>query len=140
MFKRKNKLRAEDSNNMIFTHNCAARIVAGRLEQTASMMALGSTLGTTVDGSHKGAGITKMQGQISRVQYYFEQQSWINDTYFKQRGLDNLGYSPNAEEAIDDIELSGDIELDNTNSTTVIDFDEEHAEIDNRKDQKFEEV
>ena len=33
------------------------------------MMALGSTLGTTIDGSHKGAGITKMQGEISRVGY-----------------------------------------------------------------------
>ena len=130
-------------NNMIFTHNCAARIqpsVAGRLEQTASMMALGSTLATTIDGTHKGAGLTKMQGQISRVQYYFEQQKWITDTYFKQRGLDELGYTPNSVQASDDIELSGDIELDNTNSTTVIDFSGEHAEIDQRKDQKFEEV
>ncbi|MBQ8218388.1 MAG: hypothetical protein IJZ79_03690 [Bacilli bacterium] len=107
------------------------------------MMALGSTLGTTVDGTHKGAGITKMQGQISRVQYYFEQQKWINETYFRQRGLDDLGYSPNADmnaSAADDIELSGDIDLDNMNSTVVIDFAGEHAEIDNRKDQKFEEV
>ena len=47
------KLKKLDKN-AIFTHNCGARIVAGRLEQTASMMALGSTLGTTVDGSHKG--------------------------------------------------------------------------------------
>ena len=50
-------------------------MVCGRLESTPSMMALGSTLGTTVDGNHKGAGITKMQGQISRVQYYFENES-----------------------------------------------------------------
>ena len=128
------------NENMIYTHNCAARIVAGRLEQTASMMALGSTLATTIDGTHKGAGLTKMQGQISRVQYYFEQQKWITDTYFKQRGLDELGYTPNSVQASDDIELSGDIELDNTNSTTVIDFSGEHAEIDQRKDQKFEEV
>jgi hypothetical protein len=105
------------------------------------MMALGSTLGTTIDGSHKGAGITKMQGEISRVQYYFEQQKWINETYFKQRGLDELGYTTNSVTDIaDDIELEGDIELDINNSKTVIDFDDEHAEIDNRKDQKFSEV
>ena len=115
-------------------------MVCGRLEQTASMMALGSTLGTTVDGSHKGAGITKMQGQISRVQYYFEKQSWITDVYFKQRGLDNLGYTPDSIEVADEVELSGDIDLDDSKSKTVIDFDGEHAEIDHRKDQKFEEV
>lgn len=137
MGKKKNKI----TEDMVFTHNCAARIVAGRLEQTASMMALGSTLGTTVDGSHKGAGITKMQGQISRVQYYFEQQKWINEVYFKQRGLDELGYTNTMSDFnLDDIELSGEIELDDSNSTTVIDFAGEHAEIDNRKDQKFEEI
>lgn len=138
LFKKKKK---EPTSDMVFTHNCAARIVAGRLEQTASMMALGSTLGTTVDGTHKGAGITKMQGQISRVQYYFEQQKWINETYFRQRGLDDLGYLNGASAQVsDDVELEGDIDLDNMNSTTVIDFDGEHAEIDSRKDQKFEEI
>ena len=141
MFKIKNKKHKENSDNMIFTHNCASRIVCGRLESTASMMALGSTLGTTVDGTHKGAGITKMQGQISRVQYYFEQQKWINEVYFKQRGLDDLGYTNTMSDFnLDDIELSGEIELDDSNSTTVIDFAGEHAEIDNRKDQKFEEI
>lgn len=106
------------------------------------MMALGSTLGTTVDGTHKGAGITKMQGQISRVQYYYERQAWITDVYFKQRGLDPLGYTIGAENSnvADEIELSGDIDLDNSVSTTVIEFDGEHAEIDSRKDQKFEEI
>ena len=139
MFKTKSK---KLNNNAIFTHNCGARIVAGRLEQTASMMALGSTLGTTVDGSHKGAGITKMQGQISRVQYYFEEQSWISDVYFKQRGLNKLGYteSSNIKDTLDDIDLSGEIDLDNSASTTIFDFDDQHAEIDNRKEQKFEEV
>ena len=134
MFK-KNKVTEE---NGIFTHNCAAKIVAGRLEQTASMMALGSTLGTTIDGTHKGAGITKMQGQISRVQYYFEQQNWIKDTYFKQRGLDDLGYRNKVE--LEEEELGGEIDLDNFDGKTVIDFGGEHAEIDNRKDQKFNEV
>ena len=106
------------------------------------MMALGSTLATTIDGTHKGAGMTKMQGQISRVQYYYENQKWISDTYFKQRGLDSLGYSPNSvvTDNLDDIELEGEIDLDNMNSKTVIDFSGEHAEIDSRKDQKFEEI
>ena len=104
-------------------------------------MSMGSTLATTIDGTHKGAGMTKMQGQISRVQYYYENQKWINETYFKQRGLDNLGYTIGYMDASsDEIELSGDIDLDNTNSTTVIDFSGEHAEIEHRKDQKFEEI
>lgn len=137
LFKKHHKL----DENAIFTHNCGARIVAGRLEQTASMMALGSTLGTTVDGSHKGSGITKMQGQISRVQYYFENQSWIYNTYFKQRGLNKLGYTEDeVQKEAEDIELSGEIDLDDFNSTTTFEFDGEHAEIDNRKEQKFEEV
>lgn len=105
------------------------------------MMALGSTLATTIDGTHKGAGITKMQGQISRVQYYFEKQSWINEVYFKQRGLDSLGYTPDSKkDNEEDIVLEGDLDLDNYNSKTVIDFSGEHAEIDSRKDQKFEEI
>ena len=132
------KTKKIDQDGAIFTHNCAAKIVAGRLEQTASMMALGSTLGTTIDGTHKGAGITKMQGQISRVQYYFEQQKWITETYFRQRGLDDLGYRNKVE--LEEEELGGEIDLDNFDGKTVIDFDGEHAEIDNRKDQKFNEV
>ena len=105
-------------------------------------MALGSTLGTTVDGTHKGAGITKMQGQISRVQYYFENQKWISDVYFKYRGLNSLGYNENTDNEVnvEDIPLEGDIDLDNNNSTTVIDFSGEHAEIDTRQNQKFEEI
>ena len=141
MFNKKKNKKSKFTNNMIFTHNCASRIVCGRIDQTPSMMALGSTLGTTIDGTHKGAGITKMQGQISRVQYYFENQSWISEVYFKQRGLDSLGYSPNMNSQVsDDIDLSGDIDLDNLNSTTVIDFSGEHAEIESRKEQRFEEV
>lgn len=138
------------SEDMIFTHNCAARIqtrrpiVCGRLEQTASMMSMGSTLATTIDGTHKGAGMTKMQGQISRVQYYYENQKWISDVYFKQRGLDELGYTPGVRDSAtddsEDVVLEGEIELDNNNSKTVIDFSGEHAEIDTRQNQRFEEV
>lgn len=134
------KTKPPGSDDLVFTHNCAARICCGRLEQTPSMMALGSTLGTTVDGNHKGAGITKMQGQISRVQYYFENQSWISNTYFKYRGLNEKGYLDNETIKVEDIDLSGDIELENSNDKTVIDFDDQHAEIDKRKDQRFSEV
>lgn len=115
-------------------------IVCGRLEATPSMMALGNTLGTTIDGGHKGAGMTKMQGEISRVQYYYESQSWIQKTYFSYRGLDNLGYTKGQTQDVEDIDLSGEIELDNTVDKTVIDFDDQHVEIDTRKDQRFEEI
>ena len=135
------KKKPTDDKNAIFTHNCGARIVCGRLEAVPAMMAFHNTLPTTIDGAHKGAGMTKMQGEISRVQYYFEQQSWINNVYFRQRGLNQLGYvdGQNAD-ASDDVELSGTITLDNSNSKTVIDFDGEHAEIEKRQDQKFEEL
>ena len=102
-------------------------------------MALGSTLATTVDGTHKGAGLTKMQGEISRVQYYFENQKWITE-FFKQRGLNPLGYLDDDIMQEQDVDLSGTIELDNNNSKTVFSFDDQEAEIDTRKDQKFEEV
>ena len=129
-------------SNMVFTSNCGGRMVCGRLEGTPSMMALGSTLGCTIDGSHKGAGITKMQGQISRVQYYYEDQSWIVNTYFTQRGLNALGYLDDSMsiDKSDDIDLSGTIDLDEDTNKTIIEFDDEHAEIDNRKDQKFTEI
>ena len=135
------KKKRKQEKNAIFTHNCGARVVCGRLEGTPSMMALGSTLGTTIDGSHKGAGITKMQGEISRVQYYFENQKWIYETYFKQRGLNQFGYlDDTVSQVAEEITLSGVEELDNSNSKTVIDFDDQHAEIDSRKDQRFEEL
>ena len=126
--------------NALFTHNCGARMVCGRVEATPSLMALNSTLGTTIDGTHKGAGITKMQGVIARVQYYFEKQAWIEDVYFKQRGLNKLGYIEGETDNEEDIVLEGEIDLDNMNSTTTIQFDDQKAEIDNRKDQKFEEI
>ena len=85
-------------------------------------------------------GFEQLINQKSK-EYYFEQQKWINEVYFKQRGLDDLGYTNTMSDFnLDDIELSGEIELDDNNSTTVIDFAGEHAEIDNRKDQKFEEI
>ena len=131
--------KVKKADNAIFTHNqnCGARIVCGRLEGTPSMMALGSTLGTTIDGNHKGAGITKMQGEISRVQYYFEDQDWIKDVYFKQRGLNEYGYIDESKVEEKEIELSGEIELGSMRSKTVIDFDDQHAEIEHRKDQKY---
>jgi hypothetical protein len=133
--------KASKWSSAVFTHNCGARVVCGRLEGTPSMMALGSTLGTTIDGSHKGAGITKMQGEISRVQYYFEKQEWIQNVYFKQRGLNEFGYYDGKQnEVAEEIELKGTIMLDDMNDKTSIDFDGQHAEIDKRKDQKFEEI
>ena len=54
--------------------------------------------------------------------------------------LNKLGYLEGATEETDDIELSGEIDLDNSNTKTVIEFDDERAEIDTRKDQKFTEV
>ena len=55
--------------------------------------------------------------------------------------LNNVDYlDDTVSQVAEEITLSGVEELDNSNSKTVIDFDDQHAEIDSRKDQRFEEL
>ena len=129
--------------NSVLTHNCMQRLVCGQLGSVASRMALDNMQATTIDGRHKGAGMVKAQGIISHIQYYFEETNWITD-WFTSRGMTNKGYDisedPNA--AVDPltIDLGEDEDISISEKKTVIEFDSIKKEIDNTKDQHFDEV
>ena len=127
----------------VLTHNCQERLVCGRLGSVASMMALGNTQATAIDGSHKGAGMVNSQGQITNIQYYYADTSWIED-WFKARGLTKKGWEhgedPNEAINPDDIDFGDDEEIDIIKNKTEIDFEGIHKEIDNSKDQRFTQI
>lgn len=130
----------ENNYNKVFTHNCQMRIICGRLGTIASMMALGNSLGTTIDGKHPGAGAISSNGSIDMIQYYFASHNWLTE-WFRKRGLNELGYEPNRVEKEQVLEtLEGEENLELTSETVNIDFAGVHGEIDKSKDQKFEEV
>lgn len=127
----------------ILTHNCAQRLVCGKLEIVASRMAVGSSMATTIDGAHKGAGLTKSQGEINHIQYYFDNQSRIVDWY-RKRGLTDKGYDPSedpfAEIDPSTIDLGDDEEIILEDTVTEMKFHDMEVKVDNTKSQKFEEV
>lgn len=129
-----------DEGEPVLTHNCQMRLVCGRLGRTASMMALDSTLATTIDSEVKGKGIISAQGIVQNVQYYFADQEWIEDWYAK-RGLNKDGSQPGLGEE-DDIfdDFEGVEELDSNKDKVEIEFGGVKGEVDKTPDQKFEEV
>lgn len=134
----------ELSEEAVYTHNCMERLVCGQLGSIASRMALDNQDATTIDGRHKGAGIVKAQSVIQHVQYFFTMQNWI-ETWFKDRGMDSKGYDPSDKKSNvvdpDSIDFGDDEEeITIQNKKTVIEFQDIHKEIDNNKDQKFNEV
>lgn len=129
-----------DEGNPVFTHNCQFRMVCGRLGRVASMMALDSTLATTIDGERKGAGIVSSNGIVEHIQYYYADQDWIEDWYAK-RGLTPTGHQPNEEEEaeiFDDFE--GTEEIAPNREVVDIEFAGVHGQVDKTPDQKFEEI
>lgn len=130
-------------NNSLFTHNCGQRLVCGRLGSIASRMALDDNQATTIDGTRKGAGIIKSQGEVAHIQYYFTVQKWIEE-WFLARGLTKKGYmkseNPDEGENLDDINFGEDEDLKISRTKTNIDFNKMHREVDHTQDQKFEEV
>lgn len=134
----------ELSEEAVYTHNCMERLVCGQLGSIASRMALDNQDATTIDGRHKGAGIVKAQSVIQHIQYYFEQQKAI-EKWFTERGMDSKGYDPLDKKSNvvdpDSIDFGDDEEeITIQNKKTVIEFQDIHKEIDNNKDQKFNEV
>lgn len=127
----------------LFTHNCQQRVVCGQLGSIASRMALDDNQATTIDGTHKGSGMTKAQGIVSNIQFYFEDMPWI-ENWFGMRGLNARGYEPgeDPDETVDPstINLGEDEDISIDENRTQIDFNGIHKEIDNTKAQKFEEV
>lgn len=129
--------------NIAYTHNCAMRIVCGRLGTIASVMALGSTVATTINGERKGAGIISSQGSMDNIQYYYADHSWIVD-YFKDRGLDKFGYAIDNATATDDLEmlenLEGEEEITIKEDSMEFEFDGVKAKVEKKVNQKFEEI
>lgn len=130
-------------NSPVLTHNCMQRLVCGQLGSVSSRMALDNMQATTIDGRHKGAGMVKAQGIISHIQYYFEETNWITD-WFTSRGMTNKGYDvnedPNATVDPSTIDLGEDEDISISEKKTIIEFDSIKKEIDNTKDQHFDEV
>ena len=122
----------------LFVHNCQARMVCGRLNGTASMMALGNSLATSIDGSKKGRGIVSVNGVMSNLQYYFEKPEWI-EGWWNDRGLDNKGYD-NSEIQEEEIILSGEEEINIVDEMVEYDFEGIHKEVNNAKKQEFDNI
>ena len=133
-----------DDGNKIFTHNCGFRGFCGRATETgASMVALDNNLATTIDSTYPGMGIVQSGGKNEFIRYYFSKFEDLED-YYKQRGLDDLGYSPldadytGADAVVEDLE--GEIEINVSRDKTEFEFEDDRVEIDNRDDQKWGEV
>lgn len=133
-----------DSGNPIYTHNCGFRAFCGRATETgASLVALDNNLATTIDSTYPGMGIVQSGGKNEFIRYYFSKFEDLED-YYKQRGLDELGYSPldadytGADAVVEDLE--GEIEITVPRDKTEFEFEEDRVEIDNRDDQKWGEV
>lgn len=130
-----------DEGKRLFTHNCAARFICGRLGGIASQMALGSSLATAIDGSRPGAGIVSINNVLSYVQYYFTNSiDWIKDWY-KSHGKDELGYPIGQSDSAEEITLGDDDEeISLSDNDQNFEFDGISKNVISRKEQKFREV
>lgn len=149
----KKKFRAADlfeylcmlEDNTVLTHNCQMRIVCGRLGTMASLMALGSTVGTTISGKRPGAGMISSNGVVENIQYYFAKHEWI-ENWFAKRGLNKKGYEDNElmsnqlKKIALDAELEKEEELEFYEDITRIEFSGVSGEVNKTADQKFEEI
>lgn len=130
-----------DEGNPVYTHNCQSRMVCGRVNSTASMMALGNSLGTAIDGNHKGAGIVCTNSVMSNIQYYFENPEWL-DNWYINHGFDKMGWEPgkSATDGEDEILLGDDEDLSIPDNIVEFNFEDIHKEINNKKQQEFQEI
>lgn len=127
-----------DEGKRIWSRNCQGRLVCGKLGSIASGMALGNSLATTIDGSHKGAGMVAFNGEIQNIQYYFEDQSWISKWY-KEHGMDEKGYPIGCQEKEYEVLLGDDEEeFSISDNDQHFEFSGIEKDVLNRKEQKFE--
>lgn len=134
---------AQKLGDVLLTHNCGCRLVCGRLGTIASRMALDDNQATTIDGTRKGAGIIKSQGEIAHIQYYFALQKWIVE-WFESHGLTKFGYEPGEDPNIpvdpNSLDFGEDEDISISRDKTNIDFSGLHREVDHTQDQKFQQV
>lgn len=124
----------------IFTHNCQFRIICGRIGSIASLMALGSTVATTISGKKPGAGMISSNGIVENIQHYFANHSYIK-SWYEKRGLNEKGYEYGSEQIAENYEeLSGEELLEFQHDVTTIDFSGVHGEVNKTPDQEFKEI
>ena len=129
-----------EQGNPIFTHNCQMRMVCGRLDTTASLMALDNSLATAIDKDRKGAGLVSSNAIVSNCQYYYAKPEWIDDWY-KKHGMDNKGYFKRTAEEEHSITLGDDEEEFSLSDNDVsYELDNVEKDIKNRQEQKFHNV
>lgn len=127
--------------------NLGFRAFAGRATETgASIVALDNTLATTIDNTYPGAAIVQSAGVPVRTRVYFSKFEDVQE-YYRQRGLDEKGYSPselvssNDNEDISNTKLDGGNEkIVKRNDSITFEFEKESIEIDKRQDQDWNEV
>lgn len=123
----------------VFTHNCGYRIALGNLDSGASVVTLDNALGTTIDGSIKGRGISQSSGIPTFVQFYYAPDDWLQD-YFKARGLDELGNTTDIESKAAEVVLEESVEIHKSIDVEDVHFDDEHEQLDHRDEQSWTEV
>lgn len=123
-----------DQDKPIFTSNCQNRVVAGRVNSTQSMMALGNTLGTAIRGDIKGRGIVSVNGILENCQIYFENPSW-QTKWYRDRGMDECGYD--GTEKDEEIIVEGEEDITTTNTKLDMEFEDIHKEVNSYVEQSF---
>lgn len=125
----------------VIRSNTGWRAFCGRAaESGASLVALDNNLATTIDNSHPGAGIVQSAGVPAFTRFYFSKFEDLQD-YYQKRGLNNMGYNPNAEEETEVLQtLGGTEELSLSEENVDFEFEGEKAHIDKKQDQVFEEI
>ena len=130
----------EDEKPSVFTHNCQFRIICGRIGSIASLMALGSTVATTISGKKPGAGMISSNGIVENIQHYFAKHDYIK-SWYEKRGLNEKGYENGSEQIAENYEeLSGEELLEFQHDVTTIDFSGVHGEVNKTPDQEFKEI
>lgn len=129
-----------DKGEKVFTRNCQVRMSCGRLDTTASLMCHDSSIATTTDGNHKGAGVYQVNGQSTSVQFYYEEPEWL-DKWYENHGFDVKGFPIGESLEEETISLGEDEEeFSISDNDQHFEFEKEAKDIINRKEQKFENV
>ena len=124
----------------ILRNNLGFRAFCGRAAETgASLVALDNTLATTVEPEPKGAGIVQIAGVPTFLRFYFSKFSDLQE-YYEQRGLDELGFTPNSDQEVVLESLEGEEDVEYTTDSITFEFESEKKDIDRRVDQIFNEI